>query len=81
MAAAYEKGDRDFCGIKLEEGMNRFQKLPSPLFTPTSKAEVGHDENMSYEEIEQLLGKDLAAQARDAALRLFERGVEVMRKR
>mmetsp|Transcript_34614 Transcript_34614/g.79191 ORF Transcript_34614/g.79191 Transcript_34614/m.79191 type:complete len:481 (+) Transcript_34614:49-1491(+) len=81
MAAAYEKGDRDFCGIKLEEGLNRFQKLPTPLFTPTSKAEVGHDENMTYEEIEALLGKDLAAQARDAALRLFERGVEVMRKR
>mmetsp|Transcript_46923 Transcript_46923/g.111710 ORF Transcript_46923/g.111710 Transcript_46923/m.111710 type:complete len:488 (+) Transcript_46923:93-1556(+) len=81
MAAAYEKGDREFCGIKLEEGLNRFQKLSTPLFTPTSKAEVGHDENMTYEEIEKLLGKDLAAQARDAALRLFERGVEVMRKR
>mmetsp|Transcript_10343 Transcript_10343/g.18509 ORF Transcript_10343/g.18509 Transcript_10343/m.18509 type:complete len:481 (-) Transcript_10343:164-1606(-) len=81
MAAAYEKGDREFCGIKLDEGLNRFQKLSEPLFTPTSKAEVGHDENMTYEEIEALLGKDLAAQARDAALRLFERGVEVMRKR
>ena len=74
MAAAYENGERSFCGLQLDEGLIRFQKLATPLFTPTSKAEVGHDENMSMEDIEKLHGKDLAEQARSAALRLFARG-------
>merc|ERR1719171_1603187 len=47
MAAAYEKGERVFWGLKLPEGMTRYQKLEEPLFTPTTKAEVGHDENMT----------------------------------
>eukprot|EP00421_Protoceratium_reticulatum_P050541 CAMPEP_0168445686 /NCGR_PEP_ID=MMETSP0228-20121227/45694_1 /TAXON_ID=133427 /ORGANISM="Protoceratium reticulatum, Strain CCCM 535 (=CCMP 1889)" /LENGTH=47 /DNA_ID= /DNA_START= /DNA_END= /DNA_ORIENTATION= len=47
MAAAYEKGDRSFCGLQVQDGLNRFQQFDSPLFTPTTKAEVGHDENMT----------------------------------
>merc|ERR1719277_1006245 len=81
MAAAYEKGDRTFCGLSVPNGLNRFQKFDQPLFTPTTKAEVGHDENMTMAEVEKLVGKDLACQARDAALRLYERGVEIMKKR
>merc|ERR1719183_1484049 len=81
MAAAYEKGDRTFCGLSVPDGLNRFQKFETPLFTPTTKAEVGHDENMTMEEVEKLLGKDLAHQARDAALKLYARGSELMRAR
>merc|ERR1719159_263538 len=81
MAAAYEKGDRDFCGLKIAEGLNRYQKLAEPLYTPTTKAEVGHDENMTEAEVEQLIGKDMAKQAKDMALKLFQRGTEIMRRR
>merc|ERR1719236_417813 len=81
MAAAYEKGDRTFCGLKVQDGLNRFQKFDTPLFTPTTKAEVGHDENMTEEEVEKLIGKDMAKTAKEAALKLFARGVEIMRSR
>jgi phosphoribosylaminoimidazole-succinocarboxamide synthase len=81
MAAAYEKGDRTFCGLSVPDGLLRFQKFDTPLFTPTTKAEVGHDENMTMEDIEQSCGKEIAHQAKAAALRLFARGQEVMRQR
>jgi len=81
MAAAYEKGDRTFCGLQVPNGLNRFQKFDKPLFTPTTKAEVGHDENMTEAEVEKLIGKDMAKKAKDAALKLYQRGVEIMAKR
>lgn len=80
MAAAYEKGDRTFCGLNVPEGFIRFQKFDTPVFTPTTKAEVGHDENMTLADMEALLGNDLAARARDTALKLYQRGSELMRK-
>merc|ERR1719401_1312483 len=81
MAAAYEKGDRTFCGLSVQDGLNRFQKFDTPLFTPTTKAEVGHDENMTMAEVEKLVGKDLAHRAKAVAMKLFQRGSELMRKR
>jgi len=81
MAAAYEKGDRTFCGLSVPDGLNRFQKFEVPLFTPTTKAEVGHDENMTMAEVEKLVGKDLAHKAKDIAMKLYQRGSELMRKR
>merc|ERR1719420_1379124 len=81
MAAAYEKGDREFCGLHVPEGLNRFQKFPTPIFTPTTKAEVGHDENMTMEEVEKFVGKDIAAKAKDAAMKMFMRGTELMKQR
>jgi len=81
MAAAYEKGDRTFCGLQVPDGLNRFQKFDVPLFTPTTKAEVGHDENMTMAEVEQLIGKDMAHRAKEIAMRLYQRGAELMRKR
>merc|ERR1719316_1989261 len=81
MAAAYEKGDREFCGLSVPEGLNRFQKFDTPLFTPTTKAEVGHDENMTMEEVEKLVGKEMANRAKEAAHKMYQRGVEVMRER
>merc|ERR1719453_1353317 len=81
MAVAYEKGERVFCGLTLPEGMVRYQKLAEPLFTPTTKAEVGHDENMTMDDVIAKMGPELAAQVKDASLKLYARGAELMRKR
>merc|ERR1719379_3314092 len=81
MAAAYEKGDRTFCGLSVADGLIRFQKFPEPIFTPTTKAEVGHDENMTMDEVEKLVGKEMADKAKDAALKLYARGQKLMAER
>ncbi len=60
------------CGIQLPEGMQEAQKLPQPLFTPSTKAAVGdHDENISFEQAKQLLGADMAEQVKKATLALY----------
>jgi phosphoribosylaminoimidazole-succinocarboxamide synthase len=60
------------CGIKLPAGLREAQKLPEPLFTPSTKAAVGdHDENISYAQAVELLGDEMAAKVRDATLALY----------
>ncbi|WP_312266379.1 phosphoribosylaminoimidazolesuccinocarboxamide synthase [Neisseria sp.] len=60
------------CGISLPEGMQEAQQLPEVIFTPSTKAEVGdHDENISYEACEKIIGKELAAEVREKAIRLY----------
>lgn len=60
------------CGIPLPAGLRLAEKLPEPLFTPSTKAELGsHDENIDYPTVERLIGGDLAAQVRAATLRLY----------
>ena len=75
------KKDRTVTGIKLPEGLEEFQKFPEPLFTPSTKAEVGHDENISYEQSKEILGDTLASELRDISLRLYQFGYEHMEKR
>ena len=48
------------CGIQLKEGLRESERLPEPIFTPSTKAEVGHDENIDYEALEGLVGEDAA---------------------
>jgi phosphoribosylaminoimidazole-succinocarboxamide synthase len=67
----YQKTGR-VCGIELPKGLAQAQKLPAPIFTPATKATDGHDENISFEEVEKLIGKDLAAKVRDVAIRLYQ---------
>ncbi len=55
----------------IQQGLVEGDKFPEPLFTPTTKAEVGHDENMSYEEVVDMVGADTAAQLRDTAIEVF----------
>jgi phosphoribosylaminoimidazole-succinocarboxamide synthase len=55
----------------MQQGLVEGDKFPEPLFTPTTKAEVGHDENMSYEEVVDMVGADTAAQLRDTAVEVF----------
>ena len=60
------------CGINLPAGLKEAQKLPETIFTPSTKAEVGqHDENISFEQMEKIVGADIAAQVRNMAIKLY----------
>lgn len=60
------------CGIRLAAGLQIADRLPEPIYTPATKADIGdHDENISYEETVELLGEDIASQARETALALY----------
>lgn len=81
MAASYEKGERSFCGLAIPDGLNRFQKFDTPLFTPTTKAEAGaHDENMTMDEVKALVGDAMAEKLKDLSLKLYARGAELAAK-
>ncbi len=65
------------CGIALPAGLKLADRLPEPIFTPSTKAALGaHDENIDYTKTEALLGKDLAAQVRDVSLKLYKEAAE-----
>lgn len=59
------------CGIKLPPGLKESDRLPEPIFTPATKAETGHDMNISYEEAAGIVGEEAASRLRDLTLRLF----------
>ena len=62
------------CGIKLPEGLVNSSKLPEPIFTPSTKAEIGdHDENISFERCAELIGRDAATRLRDLSVAVYER--------
>jgi phosphoribosylaminoimidazole-succinocarboxamide synthase len=70
------------CGIPLPAGLKLAQQLPEPLFTPSTKAELGtHDENIDYATVEKTIGPALAAQVRDAAIRLYKEAASYARTR
>ena len=71
----YQRSGR-ICGVELPKGLQQAQKLPEPIFTPATKAESGHDENISFEEVEQLIGADLARKVRDVSIRLYKEASE-----
>lgn len=59
------------CGIKLPAGLKESSELAEPIFTPSTKAETGHDENIPFAEAEKILGADLANQARELSLKIY----------
>jgi phosphoribosylaminoimidazole-succinocarboxamide synthase len=61
------------CGIKLPAGLKKNHEFKPPLFTPSTKAETGHDENVSFETMAEALGPDAARELRDKTLKVFER--------
>ena len=61
------------CGIPLPPGLQESDRLPAPIFTPATKAQSGHDENISFEEAANSIGADLAAELRDQTLRIYAR--------
>jgi phosphoribosylaminoimidazole-succinocarboxamide synthase len=69
-------------GAGLPEGLEESSQLPEPVFTPSTKAEVGdHDENISFDRAVDLVGRETAERARDVSLELYRRGAELARER
>ena len=69
------------CGVSLPTGLRLADRLPEPIFTPATKAEEGHDENISFERMAELLGGDLAGRLRELSLALYQRGAELAAQR
>jgi phosphoribosylaminoimidazole-succinocarboxamide synthase len=69
------------CGIKLPAGLQESAELPEPIFTPATKAESGHDENISFAEAAKLVGADIAEQARAASMKIYKFAREYARER
>lgn len=78
----YKKGYRELCGVKLPEGMRENERFPEPIITPTTKAEEGHDMNISKEEIiaQGLVGKEDYETMENYTRRIFQRGQEIAAK-
>jgi phosphoribosylaminoimidazole-succinocarboxamide synthase len=68
----YREG-KPICGIKLPSGLSEAEKLPEPVLTPTTKAEVGHDIEMTKEGVAKKIGRDLAEEIEETCLRIYER--------
>ena len=62
------------CGVSLPDGLENSSQLPDPIFTPATKAEEGHDENINFDEAVNIVGKNIAEQARELSIELYKRG-------
>tara|TARA_R110002111_G_scaffold256979_3_gene324731 strand:+ start:60359 stop:61249 length:891 start_codon:yes stop_codon:yes gene_type:complete len=69
------------CGIDLPEGLKQSDRLPQPLFTPATKAETGHDENVSFQAMSDAIGQELAGKLRDLSIQIYQQGAEYARQR
>jgi phosphoribosylaminoimidazole-succinocarboxamide synthase len=69
------------CGHPLPEGLRQAERLPEPLFTPATKAETGHDENISWNECRRILGDEVAQRVRDWSIELYEHGRDYAARR
>lgn len=79
----YAAGAREICGVALPEGLKENQKLPNPIITPTTKADEGHDQNISRDEIiaQGIVDREIWEQVERYALALFERGSQMASER
>ncbi|HCZ34061.1 MAG TPA: phosphoribosylaminoimidazolesuccinocarboxamide synthase [Holophagaceae bacterium] len=73
--------DGSVCGVPLPAGLRLADRLPEPIFTPATKAEEGHDENISFEHMAEIVGADLAVRLRDLSQALYRRGAELAAQR
>jgi phosphoribosylaminoimidazole-succinocarboxamide synthase len=71
----YQKTGK-ICGIELPKGLRQAEKLPQPIFTPATKAAEGHDENITFAQVEKLIGLELAAKVRDVSIRLYKEAAD-----
>jgi phosphoribosylaminoimidazole-succinocarboxamide synthase len=69
------------CGIPLPKGLRESDQLPEPIFTPATKAQTGHDENISFERTAELIGTELAAKLRELTLSIYKRAADYARAR
>ncbi|NOS71106.1 MAG: phosphoribosylaminoimidazolesuccinocarboxamide synthase [Verrucomicrobia bacterium] len=75
------KKSQTVCGIPLPAGLQESSELPEPIFTPSTKADTGHDENISFEEAQKILGNEIANQARDLSLKIYKFARDYARQR
>jgi phosphoribosylaminoimidazole-succinocarboxamide synthase len=75
------QASKTICGITLPDGLQESSRLEVPIFTPATKAEVGHDENISFAEAESIVGAENAARARDVSLKLYRFAADYALKR
>ncbi len=75
------KKDNTVCGIKFLPGLRESEKFSSPIFTPTTKATESHDENLTYKELSDLIGTDMASKLKEVSLALYEKGSEYARSK
>jgi len=76
LLVARKQGSNNVHGFDFPAGLRESEKLPQPIFTPSSKNEIGHDENISYEELEQLIGKETAQNCRDKSLKIYQKAAD-----
>jgi len=69
------------CGIHLPSGLRLADRLPEPIFTPSTKADVGHDENIDFARMTSVVGAETASKMRDLSLAVYQRGVELAAER
>ena len=74
-----EKGS--VCGISLPQGLLEGSELPEPIFTPSTKAEAGHDENITFEEMEKIIGAQLAEEAKLKSISIYKKANDLARKK
>jgi phosphoribosylaminoimidazole-succinocarboxamide synthase len=75
------RDQQTICGIKLPPGLKESAELPAPIFTPATKAESGHDENIPFAQAAEIVGADIAEQARAASLKIYRFAREHARRR
>lgn len=72
---------RTVCGMKLPDGLLESSKLPEPMFTPSTKADVGHDENISFERAASMIGREVAEKVRDISIAIYKKACEMAEAR
>ena len=75
------KKDGTVCGIKLSSYLQESERFDEPLFTPSTKAEIGHDVNISFEEMKELVGNDVSERLKEYSLKLYSTAAEYARKK
>ena len=72
---------QSICGIKLPQGLKESEKLPEPIFTPATKATTGHDENISFTKVVNMIGKKLAEELKEKSMKVYLKASEYARSR
>jgi phosphoribosylaminoimidazole-succinocarboxamide synthase len=75
------RGNGMVCGVKLPAGLRQCDRLPEPIFTPATKAETGHDENISFDQACEIAGRDVMTLLRDRSLEIYRRAADHARAR
>ncbi len=69
------------CGIKLPADLPESSRLPEPIFTPTTKAEEGHDTNITFDEVKRIVGVEVANKLKDTSLKIYKKAQDIAEKR